>query len=270
MKIDLHIHSTASDGGESPRSIVDRAVEGGLDVIALADHDTAAGVPAALEAAGDRIHVVPALEISALHRGRDLHILGYFIDPLHPRIVDYARLAKEGRELRVRSMLDRLDGLGVRVDFDAVVEAAGPGAGALARPHIARALLAEGHVGSVPEAFDRFIGDEGPAFVPTDLLDVAGAISLIHDTGGLAVWAHPPMPLLGEPLREFVAAGLDGIECYRPRVNETDLGRLLNKARHHGLLVTGGSDWHGEWHGPLGSFHLGRDELGAFLDRGGI
>lgn len=212
--------------------------------------------------------MIPAIEISAQHRGRDLHILGYFVDPAAPAMVEFGTRARRGRELRIRSMVEKLHGLGVEVDFEAVAEEAGPGSHTLARPHLARALLAAGHVGSIPEAFDRFIGDDGPAYVPTDIVDVAGAIDLIHAAGGIAVWAHPPMPLMGEALRSFVDAGLDGIECYRPRVAPEDLNRLLNKARQHDLLVTGGSDWHGEWHGPLGSFSVDHEQVGPLLERG--
>lgn len=241
--------------------MVKRAHAAGLDVIAIADHDTTSGVPEALRAAGDRLRVVPAIEISARHRDRDLHVLGYFVAPAAPAMVEFASRARRGRELRIRDMVDRLHGLGVHVEFDAVVEEAGPSSPTLARPHLARALLAAGHVDSISEAFDRFIGDDGPAYVPTDIVDVTGAIDLIHAAGGLAVWAHPPLPLLGAALRSFVDAGLDGIECYRPRVLPADLNRLLNKARKHGLLVTGGSDWHGEWHGPLGSFTVDSADL---------
>jgi 3',5'-nucleoside bisphosphate phosphatase len=270
MKIDLHIHSTASDGALPPREVVAHARAGGLDVIALSDHDTVAGVPAALEAAGDGVRVVPAIEISATHRRRDIHVLGYGIDPGHPTMQLYDARARTAREARLREMVSRLGALGVDIEFDAVVAEAGPDAAVLARPHLARVLHADGHVASIPEAFDRYIGDEGPAFVPVQLLDVAGAIAAIHEAGGLAIWAHPPLPLLGGALREFVAAGLDGLECYRPRVAGDDLNRLLSKARQHALLVTGGSDWHGEWHGDLGTFHVQGDDLAAFLDRLGL
>lgn len=271
MKLDLHIHSTASDGAVPPAGIVSRARAGGLALIALADHDTVAGVPAALAAASDGgVHVIPAIEISASHRERDIHVLGYGIDPHHPVMESYGARARIAREERIREMVHLLTQLEVEVDFDAVLAEAGPDAAALARPHLARVLWTQGHVGSVAEAFDRYIGDEGPAFVPVQLLDVAGAIASIHDAGGLAVWAHPPLPMLGGALREFVDAGLDGLECHRPRVVPEDLNRLLNKARQHDLLVTGGSDWHGEWHGDLGSFHLGREQVAAFLERLGF
>lgn len=270
MKIDLHMHSTASDGGVPPAEVVTRARAGGLDLIALADHDTVAGVPAALAAAGDGVRVIPAIEISASHRERDIHVLGYGIDPHHPVMESYGARARIARVERIREMVHLLTDLQVHVDFEAVLAEAGPDSASLARPHLARVLWAHGHVGSVAEAFDRYIGDQGPAFVPVQLLDVAGAIESIHEAGGLAIWAHPPLPMLGAALREFVDAGLDGLECYRPRVSPEDLNRLLNKARQHELLVTGGSDWHGEWHDDLGSFHVDRHEIAPFLERLGL
>lgn len=269
MRVDLHLHSTASDGMLPPRTLVERAREVGLDVIALADHDTVSGVGPALEAAGDRIRVIPAIEVSATHRDRDLHVLGYFIDPKSTSMAGFAASATRARAQRIREMIRRLRDIDIDVQFDAVLAEAGPDSGSLARPHLARVLWNQGHVGSVAEAFDRFIGDEGPAYVPVHLLDVAQAIRLIHDAGGLAVWAHPPLPLLGGALREFVDAGLDGIECYRPRVSPPELDRLLAKARQHDLLVTGGSDWHGDWHGDLGSFHVRQADVERLLERGG-
>lgn len=269
MRLDLHIHSTASDGAFPPREVVERARAAGLDVIAIADHDTAAGVPEAVLAGGDDVVVIPAIELSARHRDRDLHILGYFVDPAAPALIAYATRARRAREERIKAMIRLLENEGISLEFAAVLEEAGPDAHALARPHLARAMLTAGHVRSITEAFDRYIGDDGPAFVATDMLDVAGAIALIHEARGLAVWAHPPLPVLGA-LGEFVEAGLDGLECHRPRVAAPDLSRLLNKARQYGLLVTGGSDWHGDWHGPLGTFHLGRAEVEAFLNRGGL
>lgn len=271
MMIDLHLHTNASDGALPPDELVARAAAAGLDLIAIADHDTTAGVgPATRAAASSATRIIPAIEISASHRGRDVHVLGYCVDPDAPGLADHSARARERRDARIREMIDHLEELGVSVDYEAVVAEAGPNAQALARPHLARVLWSQGHVSSVAEAFDRYIADDGPAYVPVDAIDVAGAIERIHEADGLAVWAHPPLPLLDGTLREFVDAGLDGLECYRPRVAPPDLNRLLNKAHQHDLLVTGGSDWHGEWHGDLGSFHIGADVLGDFLARVGF
>jgi 3',5'-nucleoside bisphosphate phosphatase len=267
MRIDLHLHSTASDGAYPPADVVTRARAGKLDLIALTDHDTVAGVEEATAAAGPDLQVIPGIEISAAHDQRDLHILGYFIDPASPVLLDYATRAEEARRLRIREMIERLATLDVAIEFDSVIEEAGPDVRALARPHLARALRASGHVDSIAEAFDRFIGDDGPAYVATRLLDGPEAIELIHAAGGLAVWAHPPAVRFEETLAPLIDAGLDGLECYRPRLLHAELKRLLRAASSHGLLVTGGSDWHGDWHGELGGFALGPAQLEAFLEQ---
>jgi 3',5'-nucleoside bisphosphate phosphatase len=267
MRADLHIHTTASDGVFPPEEVVARARAGGLDVIAIADHDTIAGVAPAQAVAGPHLQVIPAIEISASHLDREVHVLGYLVDVGAPPMLEYTRRARLARAERIREMIHRLATLDVAVDFQAVVDEAGPRASSLARPHLARVLRDAGHVGSVSEAFERFIGDRGPAYVASRLLDAAAAIRLIHDAGGIAVWAHPPQDLLGSALTALVEAGLDGLECYRPRLPDADLKRLLRLARTYQLIPTGGSDWHGEWHGELGQFYLNDEQLAAFFQR---
>jgi hypothetical protein len=270
LKIDLHIHSTASDGSLPPAGVVNAARAGGLHIIALADHDTVAGVAPAQQAAFGFLHIIPALELSTHHLGAELHMLGYFVDLANPALVQYGERASTARALRMREMIERLGDAGVRIDFDDVLAAAGPRPQSLGRPHLARAMLQRGYVTNVSDAFDRFIGDDCPAFVPTRLISPAEAIELIHAAAGLAVWAHPRADQLIAELSRFVEWGIDGVECYRPRVAHADAERMVALARDAGLLVTGGSDWHGEWQGRLGDFSLERDDVGAFLDAGGI
>jgi predicted metal-dependent phosphoesterase TrpH len=267
VRIDLHVHSTASDGALPPEAVVRAARDGGLDLIALADHDTTAGVGPALEAA-EGLTVIPAIEVSTTFQDIDLHILGYFVDPQAPALLRHARAAARLREERIRGMLDLLARHGVHVPLDAVREAAGDAA--LARPHLARAMVDSDAVRSVNDAFDTFIGDGGPAFLPTRLPPPADAIRMIHETGGLAVWAHPPATLLESRTGEFARLGLDGIECRRPRMTRGEIDRALRVAREHNLLSTGGSDWHGPWSGELGAFCLQRDDIPEFLERGGL
>ncbi len=271
MKIDLHIHSTASDGALGPANVVERAREGGLEIIALADHDTVAGVAPARAAAGDDIHVVPAIEISARHGDGEAHILGYGLDPAHAAMTAYDARARNVRADRIREMIGRLADLGVHVTFDQVAAEAGPDAAVLARPHLARVLWQGGHVPSVSQAFDRFIGDHAPAFVPVRLTDTGRAIATIHEVGGLAVWAHPPVDdALSGTLDQLVDRGLDGVECHRPRSTREERRKISRLAGHHDLLLTGGSDWHGDWQGPLGSFHVDRGQISRLLDRLGL
>ncbi len=267
-RVDLHIHSTASDGALAPSAVVEAARAGGLDIIAVADHDTTAGVAAAREAAGDGPRVIPAVELSTTVDGTDLHILGYHIDPANAELSEHARLAVDARRERVREMLRRLRGLGVALSLEQVLDAAEGGRSALGRPHVARALLVAGHVRSVDEAFARWLGDERPAFVPTEMLTPRQAIRLIHGAGGVAVWAHPPFHLLERDIEGFVASGLDGIECFRPRTGPTELARLQRTAAAYGLLVSGGSDWHGEWSGPLGTFRVPAPRVARLLEFG--
>lgn len=270
MRIDLHLHSTASDGSLSPAALLRAAEAGGLDIVALTDHDTTAGVATAQEAGAARVHVIAGIEVSTSLDGNEVHILGYFVDPLHPSLLDYSARATSYRRERMRRMIGRLDEIGVRIAYDEVLAVAGVASESLGRPHLARALVQRGYVQSHAEAFDRYIGNDAPAFLPAQLLDPAGAIALIHAAGGLAVWAHPRPDRFEPDLPRLRELGLEGVECFRPRVAPADALRMEAVAKKAGLLVTGGSDWHGEWHGRLGDYAVSREEVGAFLDRGGI
>lgn len=270
MRIDLHIHSTASDGSLSPSALVWAARAGGLDIIAIADHDTVAGIGEARAASQDRVHVIPALEFSTTHDCGEVHILGYFIDPAYSDLLAYTLDAVEKRRERVRGMLARLAPYGISVTLDEVVQLAEPGTRMLGRPHIARALVRRGFVQTVSEAFDRFLGDSAPAFLPTELISPRNAIELIHAAGGLAVWAHPRISTLEREIDRFVSWGLDGLECYRPNASASDIRFIEALSSRRGLMVTGGSDWHGAWQGKLGDFYVNGSDIEALLDAGGI
>lgn len=243
---------------------------GGLDIIALADHDTLAGVDDARAAGAGAVHVIPALELSTTLAGAELHMLGYFVDTKNDALVSYCARASGGREMRMKVMVDRLNDAGVPVAYEDVLAAAGPKRESIGRPHLARALVKKGLATSVSEAFDRLIGDHAAAFEPTRLITPLQAIELIHGAGGVAVWAHPRPDVLEPQLPEMVAWGLDGVECYRPRMVPIEADRYAALARQHGLFTTGGSDWHGEWQGRLGDFSIDRDDVAEFLEVGGI
>ena len=248
------------------------AAAGGLDVIAIADHDTAAAVAAAQAAAAGRsLHVIPALEVSSTWQAREIHVLGYFVDPLAPALLAHGQRALTVRQERMRTMVARLRGAGLNVASEDVEAAAGPDRVNLGRPHLAKVLVAAGHVSSVPEAFNRLIGDQHPAFVPTQLLDPFEAVGLILDGGGLPVWAHPPGDLVDTLLPGLVRAGLRGLEVYRPSHSRTDVVRLEGICRSTGLVMSGGSDWHTPDAGvPLGAFHVSGDEVEKLLAAGGM
>lgn len=271
MRIDLHLHSTASDGELEPAALVDAAVAGRLDVIALADHDTTEGVPRALAAVRDRpIHIIPAIEVTSSWRGTELHILGYFVDSRAKVLRQHDETARAGRMRRMERMVGRLRHLGLSITLDEVISHASSGRAVIARPHLARALVAAGYVGSVGEAFERYIGEGGPAFVSTEILGPEGAVGLVVEAGGIPVWAHPPLEHIDALLPDLMARGLRGLEVYRVRTPANQWPDLEKVCSETGLLATGGSDWHGPKHGRLGEFCVTREQVGRFLDAGGL
>lgn len=252
MVIDLHVHSTASDGTDTPAQVVARASRIGVRVIALTDHDTVAGWPEAAEAVDrldEAVAVVPGAEISCLLGSTSLHILGYLFDPTHPELAAELERLRTDRTRRARAMVDRLAELGAPVTWEQVSRLAGDGA--VGRPHIARALVAAGVVDDVPAAFTaEWIGDGGRAYVEKYSLDPARAIALVHDAGGVAVFAHPGASTRGpvvteDQIAELVSVGLDGLEVDHPDHGEGTRRRLRALADELGVLATGASDYHG-------------------------
>jgi predicted metal-dependent phosphoesterase TrpH len=217
------------------------------------------------------IQVVPAIEVSSTLDQRELHFLGYFVDPEAGAIFRHEERAVRLREKRMRGMVERLATQGIHVTMEAVAEAAGPDVTALSRPHLARALVGAGHVLTVPEAFDRYIGDGHPAFLPTSLLSPEEAIRLILEAGGIPVWAHPPEDRVESLLPRLVQVGLRGLEVYRPRHPARYTLRLEALCRAWKLLVAGGSDWHGPDRGAeLGDFFVTAEEVAGLLEEGGM
>lgn len=248
------------------------AAEGGVDVIALTDHDTVAGYAAAAEVGRQvGVEVVPAIEVSSTHGRRDVHILGYFVEPDSQALLDYTGRASGRREERMRAMLERLGAQGISLAFGAVEEAAGPDRVVIGRPHLARALVDAGYATSVHDAFGRLIGDDHPAFVPMQLLTPVGAVELVASAGGVPIWAHPPADLVDPLLPELRRAGLRGLEVYRPRHGRSDVLRYEGICRSSGFLMSGGSDWHSPEGGTaLGDFFVTGDEVADLLEIGGI
>jgi predicted metal-dependent phosphoesterase TrpH len=245
--IDLHAHSTASDGALAPADLVARAAIRGLELLAITDHDTLAGAEEALAAgAAAGVRVIPGVEISACDSS-SVHVLGYFDDsapePLRSMLEDLG----DHRHARNRRILERLRTLGMPLDYDDVRAIAG--AGTVGRPHIARLLVDRGHVADVAEAFDRFLSDRRPAYVPSGALPPREAVELILASGGRAVLAHPlqlrrPDDEIEQLVRELAAAGLTAIEVYRPEHAPRDRARLAGLSLRYDLLASGGSDFH--------------------------
>ncbi len=241
--VDLHAHSTASDGSRRPAQVAAAACGAGLSAIALTDHDTVAGLDEAAAAAAEHgLRFVPGVELSAVEDDAETHILGLHVterSQLERRLV----ALQEMRRTRAARMVERLNALGMPVTMDAVLRLAA--GGAVGRPHVARALIAGGWVGDFREAFERFLGNNRAAFIPKDRLPVAEAIDIIHQAGGIAVLAHPGSQLTRERLASFAAAGLDGVEVLHPSHSYDDSQRIDAFAGELNLVRSGGSDWHG-------------------------
>ncbi len=245
-KIDLHIHSTVSDGRFSPEEIVRKAAELGLSVIALADHDSVDGIAPALEAARafPRLRVIPCVEVSTDVPSGEVHVLGYFIDYTSRDLAEILVRFRNSREGRAQGMIARLADLGVHIEWPRVQEIAGDGS--VGRPHIAQAMLEKGYITSIREAFDRYIARDGPAYVEREKMTPVEAVELIIRNNGLPVMAHPfTVTDPGAMVIELKAAGLVGIEAYYNGYTADEIGSLVRLADRHNLIVTGGSDYHG-------------------------
>jgi predicted metal-dependent phosphoesterase TrpH len=244
MRIDLHTHTTASDGMLSADALVAEARALGVGLLAVADHDTTAALDAAM-AAGRRVgvEVWPAVELSCDVEAGEVHVLGYFIDHRLGWFQELLARLRDGRQHRAARMVDRLAALGAPIALERV-QALADG-GAIGRPHVARALVEAGHVRTVAEAFERFIGRGGPAYVERLKVTPVQAVQVVRAAGGLAVLAHPGWGQHDALIPGLLAAGLDGIEVYYPDHTPDQVERYRALARRYGLLMTGGTDFHG-------------------------
>ena len=261
--VDLHSHSTASDGACVPADVVREAHRLGLAALALTDHDTTAGLAEAAEE-GKRlgVRVVPGVELSAVEDDQETHILGLHLSDISPIDSKLAEL-RDMRRNRAAKIVELLNSQGVRITFESVLEQAG--GAAIGRPHVARALIAEGWAVDSRDAFDRYLGAGRPGYVSKERLTVRDAIALIHRAGGLAVVAHPAQAGTRERIEALVNEGLDGIEVKHPGHSNEDVLRLSALVEHFELVPSGGSDWHG---GAAGQRVLGVMRVpGEWLER---
>jgi predicted metal-dependent phosphoesterase TrpH len=248
LSLDLHLHSTVSDGRLSPSELVRFAKASGVTTMALSDHDATDGVDTAQQVAEELgIRLIPAIELSTDLPGASIHVLGLFINHHDPELQTTLKQFREARLERAQAMVDALAKLGAPITLERVFEIAGEGS--VGRPHVAQALLEAGHIQTIDEAFDRFIGRNGPAYFEGFRLEPADGIKLIHSVGGFAAWAHPN-ELDGRDWRDYLPAvleaGVDGLEAYyskeyAPEIQES----LLQACEAHNLLPTVGSDYHG-------------------------
>ncbi|SFL47989.1 hypothetical protein SAMN03159341_106268 [Paenibacillus sp. 1_12] len=259
---DLHSHTLASDGMQSPAENVRLAVAAGLGAIAITDHDTVAGLQEAL-AAGEQygIQVVPGVEISTVAAGEDIHVLGYWIDYENELFLERLANLRHVRDRRNEMILEKLNELGVPLTMEEVrasLQVSKKVDETLGRPHIADALLRKGHVTSIAEAFDRYLGKDGAAYFNPPRIEPATAIQWIQDAEGVPVLAHPGLYGQDQLIGELVESGLAGLEVYHADHTTQQEQHYLSIANQYGLIVTAGSDFHGErggivFHSPIGS-----------------
>ncbi|MEV5423128.1 PHP domain-containing protein [Streptomyces cellulosae] len=249
MRIDLHTHSTASDGTDTPAQLVRKAAAAGLDVVALTDHDTTRGHAEALAALPQGLTLVTGAELSCRLDGVSMHLLAYLFDPEEPALLAERELVRDDRVPRAKGMIAKLNELGVPVTWEQVARIAGDGS--VGRPHVASALVELGVVDSVSDAFTpEWLADGGRAYVPKHETDPFEAVRLVKNAGGVAVFAHPAAAKRGRTvpdsaIAELAQAGLDGIEVDHLDHDPDTRARLRGLAGELGLLVTGSSDYHG-------------------------
>jgi len=245
-KVDLHIHSTTSDGQLTPADIIQEAAERGLTFIALADHDTVDGIASAQAAAQafPGLKVIPCVEISTDTPQGEVHILGYFIDYTDHELKAALDSFRNSRLGRAQGMVAKLENLGIHIDWQRVQQLAG--GSSIGRPHIAQAMLEKGYIASIKQAFTDYLGHDRPAYVEREKMTPAEAVELILKAKGLPVLAHPLT--FNDPeamIAELKAAGLVGIEAYYNGYTAEEINRLVGLADRHNLIATGGSDYHG-------------------------
>lgn len=244
--IDLHLHTTASDGLCEPAVLVDLAWRAGIRTMSVTDHDTVAALPEIeIVAAASGISFVPGIEITAVHEGRDIHVLGYFFDRSNAALGAFLERQRADRIRRVNVMADKLADMGKPIDREAVLASRSSGK-SLGRPMVAKALVRAGHVLDTRQAFDQLIGEGKPAFIPRSGPAPAEVIAIINSAGGVASLAHPGLLRRDDLIPAMVDAGLTAVEAFHSEHDPTTTEHYVALADRHGILVSGGSDYHGD------------------------
>ena len=244
--IDLHLHTTASDGLCTPSELVDMAWRAGIRTLSVTDHDTVASVAEVARLARDAgMSFVPGIEVTAVHGGRDIHMLGYFIDPDSGPFAEFLERQRADRVRRLGEMVDKLTEIGKPINREKVLAKKDAG-GSLGRPVVAKALVKAGHAADMRQAFDDFIGEGKPAFVPRMGPEPAEVVSIIARVGGVASLAHPGLLKRDDLIPALVDAGLPALEAFHSDHDPATTSHYLALAERYGLAVSGGSDYHGE------------------------
>lgn len=267
LMADLHTHTKASDGTCEPAENVRLAKEAGLAALAITDHDTVAGIPEAMEAARALgVEIIPGVEVSSVGKGQDIHVLGYFVPYEDPAFEERLFRLRETRHERNQLLIARLQELGIDISLEKVYRRKQGTDKNIGRPHIAEELMEMGVVSTIAEAFDKYLGKGGAAYVNPPRITPQEAITLIKEAGGVAVLAHPGLYDDDELVQELIVFGLDGIEVNHPDNDEVQKMRYSKWAAQYGIVVTGGSDFHGwrgeePFHAMLGSHTAGMDAV---------
>lgn len=271
MRADLHVHTTASDGTLTPSQMVERAWRNGVDVLAIADHDSVEGLGEARATAEKHgILLVNAVELSTVLEGKDVHILGYFVDSSSPVLATHLTRLRAGRRERAQAIIDKLAADGFDIAMGDVLAISG--SGAVGRSHIARALVNAGHASSVADAFKTLIGRGRPYYVAKTSAPPSEVIAQLRSLGAVPVLAHPGVTRVDEHIPEMIEAGLLGIEAYHADHSHAQMEAYAALAERVGLLVSGGSDFHGP-QGPnpdVGSVNVPEGAVRALLEVGGL
>lgn len=241
---DLHIHTTKSDGTCEPYEVVKLAKNTGLEVIAITDHDTLDGIDEAKEASKlYGMEIIPGIELNSYDDKQDVHILGYFVDYKNNNFIKNLKIIRESRIIRAKQIISKLNEMNINITYNDVLVYSKESF--IGRPHIARALVKAGYVKNVKEAFDKYIGENGPAYVKRYRLHPFESIKMIVEAGGIPVLAHPGLLIDKEIIKHLIANGLKGIEVYHSKHSKSDTELFKNFALENNLLITGGSDFHG-------------------------
>jgi predicted metal-dependent phosphoesterase TrpH len=269
--IDLHLHTTASDGALAPADLVARAAAAGVTTISITDHDTTGGLEIArLAAVALGVRLIEGIEITAVEDGRDTHVLAYFFDPAHERLRTFLELQRADRIRRIREISERLAALDAPIDPEPLISRGLHEGQSVGRPHVAAALIAHGHVRTWDEAFDRFLEKGRPAFVPRRGASAAEVIRVIHDAGGISALAHPGLSRVDRLIPSLASAGLDALEAAHAEHDLETEARYRALAADLQLAITAGSDFHADGvRNPcaLGRITMTLDELAALEAR---
>lgn len=246
MKVDMHTHTLYSDGLLSPKELIDLAIEKNLSGIAITDHDTIEALEEANQyvKTKDNFILVTGIEFGCEYKGKEVHLLGYFIDYDHSDLIEITEKLKESRVARGEKIVDKLIKLEVDINIDDVKKFARDNY--IGRPHIARALVEKNYVKDINEAFDKYLKKGAPAYVERFQLSIKESIELIKKTKGLSVLAHPGLIKDKEVIDYVISLGIDGIECYHSKHKDNEINDFIELAKTNNLIITGGSDFHGE------------------------